>query len=318
MSSRPAGGGHEHTTHLGAEHSPVRRSARARLVAALGPLTMLAGVVWALPAAVPDDAAAPARAGLLVARSSSRRCSSSASGSSSRSSIAPGLTRGPGGRVQPPAEHVHWLFATGFLLLGLCLLARGDRRRRGLAAAAPGAPTSGPRCSSALGVLMWPVMVFFTNSTIHMVAHGAWAQAMMLAGAAELGLVRGKLHSPRLAAVPAARARRLRRGVPRPRAERLVLRALRVPAPRARLDAAGRRALPAADRLPAAVAGLGRRSRADVRRRLGAALLRPRRGARLRAPLAARRGAAPVRKLLARRPCSRSRCRPRPRRTRRS
>ena len=25
---------------------------------------------------------------------------------------------------QPPAEHVHWLFATGFLLLGVCLLAR--------------------------------------------------------------------------------------------------------------------------------------------------------------------------------------------------
>ena len=27
--------------------------------------------------------------------------------------------------MQPPAEHVHWLFATGFLLLGLCLLAEG-------------------------------------------------------------------------------------------------------------------------------------------------------------------------------------------------
>ena len=25
--------------------------------------------------------------------------------------------------MQPPAEHVHWLFATGLLLLGLCLLA---------------------------------------------------------------------------------------------------------------------------------------------------------------------------------------------------
>jgi len=37
-------------------------------------------------------------------------------------------------------------------------------------------------------------MVFYTNSTIHMIAHGAWAQTMMLAGAAELGLVRGKLH----------------------------------------------------------------------------------------------------------------------------
>jgi hypothetical protein len=53
-----------------------------------------------------------------------------------------------------------------------------------------------------MGVFMWPVMTFFTNSTIHMVAHGLWAQVMMLAGAAELGLVRGKLHSPlwRLAA----------------------------------------------------------------------------------------------------------------------
>jgi len=47
-----------------------------------------------------------------------------------------------------------------------------------------------------MGVLMWPVMVFYTNSTIHMLAHGSWAQAMMLAGAAELGLARGKLHSP--------------------------------------------------------------------------------------------------------------------------
>jgi hypothetical protein len=95
--------------------------------------------------------------------------------------------------VQPPAEHVHWLFATGFLLLGLCLLARAivgaevwDRRawRAYL----------WPSLLFGLGLLMWPVMVFFTNSTIHMVAHGAWAQSMMLAGAAELGLVRGKLH----------------------------------------------------------------------------------------------------------------------------
>src|SRR6266511_3119280 len=46
-----------------------------------------------------------------------------------------------------------------------------------------------------MGVLMWPVMTFFTNSTIHMVAHGAWAQVMMLAGAAELGLVKGKLRN---------------------------------------------------------------------------------------------------------------------------
>jgi hypothetical protein len=46
-----------------------------------------------------------------------------------------------------------------------------------------------------MGILMWPVMVFFTNSTIHMLAHGSWAEVLMLAGAAELGLVRGKLRS---------------------------------------------------------------------------------------------------------------------------
>jgi hypothetical protein len=43
---------------------------------------------------------------------------------------------------------------------------------------------------------MWPVMTFYTNSTIHMIAHGSWAQVLMLAGGAELGLARGKLHSP--------------------------------------------------------------------------------------------------------------------------
>jgi hypothetical protein len=96
--------------------------------------------------------------------------------------------------VQPKAEFVHWMFATGFLLLGLCLLAQavvGDEvwRRRAWRA------YLWPSLAFAMGVLMWPVTVFFTNSTIHMVAHGSWAQVMMLAGAAELGLVRGKLHS---------------------------------------------------------------------------------------------------------------------------
>ena len=97
--------------------------------------------------------------------------------------------------MQPPAEHVHWLFATGFLLLGLCLLAElvvGTevwRRRAWRAYLWPG-------LAFALGVLMWPVMVFYTNSTIHMLAHGSWAEVMMFAGGVELTRVRGKLHSP--------------------------------------------------------------------------------------------------------------------------
>jgi hypothetical protein len=52
-----------------------------------------------------------------------------------------------------------------------------------------------PGLAFALGVLMWPVMTFYTNSAIHMLAHGAWAQMLMIAGAAELALVRGKLRS---------------------------------------------------------------------------------------------------------------------------
>ena len=96
--------------------------------------------------------------------------------------------------MEPPSEHVHWMFATGFLALGLSLLAEAIvgpevwRRRRWRAYLAPGAVF-------VMGLFMWPVMVFFTNSTIHLVAHGMWAQTMMVAGAAELGLLRGKLHN---------------------------------------------------------------------------------------------------------------------------
>jgi hypothetical protein len=96
--------------------------------------------------------------------------------------------------MQPPAEHVHWLFATAFLLLGLCLLAEaivGTEvwRRRAWRA------YLWPSIAFAIGVLLWPVMVFFTNSTLHMLAHGAWAEVFMFGAATELALVRGKLKS---------------------------------------------------------------------------------------------------------------------------
>jgi hypothetical protein len=89
---------------------------------------------------------------------------------------------------------VHWFFATGLLVLGLCLVSEavvgpevwGRRRwRRYL----------WPGLAFGLGVLMWPVMAFYTNSAIHMYAHGSWAEVMMLAGGAELGLVSGRLQS---------------------------------------------------------------------------------------------------------------------------
>ena len=97
--------------------------------------------------------------------------------------------------MQPPAEHVHWLFATGFVILGLCLLGEAIvgvevwRRRAWRAYLWPGV-------AFALGLFLFPVMTFFTNSTMHMLAHGAWAEVMMFAGAVELALVRGKLTSP--------------------------------------------------------------------------------------------------------------------------
>jgi hypothetical protein len=37
--------------------------------------------------------------------------------------------------------------------------------------------------------------VFFTNSTLHMLAHASWAEVAMLAGAVQLAVVRGKLTS---------------------------------------------------------------------------------------------------------------------------
>jgi hypothetical protein len=95
----------------------------------------------------------------------------------------------------PRAEFVHWLFASGFLALGLFLVAEAVvgtevwRARMWRA-------YLWPSTLLAMGLFMWPVMVFFTNSTVHMIAHGSWAEAMMLAGAAELGLVTGKLRSP--------------------------------------------------------------------------------------------------------------------------
>jgi hypothetical protein len=95
----------------------------------------------------------------------------------------------------PRAEFVHWWFATGFLVLGVLLLAEaivGEAvwRRRAWRA------YLWPSFLFGMGVLMWPVMVFYTNSAIHMLAHGAWAQTMMFAGAAELALVRGKVSHP--------------------------------------------------------------------------------------------------------------------------
>jgi hypothetical protein len=95
----------------------------------------------------------------------------------------------------PKAEFVHWWFATGFVVLAL-LLASEAVVGEEVWARRPWRRYLWPSVLSAMGVLMFPVMTFFTSSTIHMLAHGSWAQVMMLAGAAELGLARGKLRNP--------------------------------------------------------------------------------------------------------------------------
>jgi hypothetical protein len=95
----------------------------------------------------------------------------------------------------PPAEMVHWWFATGFLSIGLLLFAEAIVGTE-VWARRPWRKYLWPSALFGMGVGMWPVMTFFTNSAIHMVAHGTWAQFLMLAGAAELGVARGKLHSP--------------------------------------------------------------------------------------------------------------------------
>ena len=96
--------------------------------------------------------------------------------------------------MEPKAEMVHWLFGAGVLLLGLIMFAEllvGEEVWR----LRPWRIYLWPGIAFGLGVLMWPVMTFYTNSAIHMIAHGTWAQSLMAMGAAELGLAKGKLHS---------------------------------------------------------------------------------------------------------------------------
>jgi len=103
----------------------------------------------------------------------------------------------------PRAETAHWLFAAGFLFLGLVLLAEAIvgpavfRQRAWRACLWP---------SLALfaGVWLWVIAIFSTFSTLHLFAHSLWAQAATAAGAVQLAVVRGRLASPYWSLVTAA------------------------------------------------------------------------------------------------------------------
>jgi hypothetical protein len=96
--------------------------------------------------------------------------------------------------MQPRAETAHWLFAGGFLFVGLVLLAEaivgpavfGRRAWRACL---------WPSLALMAGAWLWVIAIFSTFSTLHLVAHSVWAQAATAAGAVQLAVVRGRLHS---------------------------------------------------------------------------------------------------------------------------
>jgi hypothetical protein len=103
----------------------------------------------------------------------------------------------------PRPEVAHWLAASVALLLGLILLSEvivGTPvfRRRAWRA------YLWPSLALASGVPLWTITIFSTFSTMHLVAHAVWAEAAMIAGAVQLGVVRGKLSSPFWSLVTAA------------------------------------------------------------------------------------------------------------------
>jgi hypothetical protein len=104
--------------------------------------------------------------------------------------------------VIPRAEMAHWLAASIALLIGLLLLAevivgpQVFRRRVWRAYLFPSIVVV-----STVG--LWLITILSTFSTMHLVAHAVWAQAALVAGAVELAVVRGKLHSPLWSLVPA-------------------------------------------------------------------------------------------------------------------
>ena len=95
----------------------------------------------------------------------------------------------------PKAEVAHWLFAAGFLFLGLVLLAEAVVgpavfRRRAWRA------FLWPSLALFAAMWLWVITIFSTFSTLHLLAHAVWAQAATAAGGVQLAVARGRLTAP--------------------------------------------------------------------------------------------------------------------------
>jgi hypothetical protein len=103
----------------------------------------------------------------------------------------------------PRPEIAHWLTATVVLFLGLLLLAEvlvgSDVFRR-----RPWRAYLWPTLAVVGGMFLWLIAAFSTFSTMHLLAHSAWAQMAMIAGGVQLAIVRGRLSHPAWALTTAA------------------------------------------------------------------------------------------------------------------
>ena len=127
---------------------------------------------------------------------------------------------------------------------------------------------------------------------MHLLAHAVWAQVALVAGAVRAGARTREAAEPLVVSRPRLRAVRLRGRVSRARAERMAVHALGVPAPRDRLDARRRRALPAGS----GAASTAGRLACGFRAHLGAPRRAALRRSRCRADLRALRAGWTVRR----------------------
>ena len=190
--------------------------------------------------------------------------------------------------MQPPAEHVHWLFATGFLLLGLLPARRGDRRaRRSGARRAWRAYLLARARVRARRLHVAGDDLLHQLGDPHARARRVGSGADGCAALPSSALVRGKLHS-RWWRLRARRVPRLGHGVPRARAEPGSSSARRSCTTCSAGRSSSAALFPLGRVFGHARSVCGDRLRAHVRRRGRDALLRSRRRADLRAisPLA--------------------------------